>query len=247
MRSEATVVTRLTRGLLAALVMLLTACQVTVDADVRVREDGSGTLGLVVELDDELTEALAMDAGQVFASMEQLPDGWSSEVDETGQSVHLSAPFTSPAQLRERVDQLHAGLEEGEDPALIERLDLSVAEDGSTVLTGSAGFVPPSSTGLRGGPVTFEGEDLASLLAERGDEVLTVDLAVHFPGQVAESNADDAGGSTATWHLPLDGMREISATSNPPNPFTTLMVGGGVLLLGLAIGLGLTRTARRKA
>lgn len=240
--------TSLRAPLLALLLALVaSACQVSVGTEVAVEEDGSGRLSLRVALDEDLASNLSEDDVDVFAGVEELPDGWTSERDEAdgGQAVTVSADFADPEGLSRRVVQLQEGLDD-EDPLLLEGLDLAVAEDGSATLTGRAGFRPSSSTGLRGTGVGFDGEDLAALLDERGDEVLRVDLRVAMPGPVAETNADAVDGNVATWDLPVTELADVQVESDPPNVLGRWLLIGAAALLGLVLALLVLRLVRRR-
>lgn len=237
----------LTIVVLALVAVLATACQVRVGTDVSVADDGSGRIAVTVALDEDLVSSLTTDGFDPFAGLDELPDGWTVERTQPdgGEAVTVTADFADPAGLADRVAQLQEGLDD-EDPQLLDDLALAVAEDGSATLTGRAGFRPPSSTGMRGVGVRFDGEDLAALLAERGDEVLQVDLRVTMPGPVVDGNADEVDGGTATWHLPVTELVDIRVASDPPTDRTWWLVGGAVLV-GLVVGfvgLGLVRRRR---
>jgi hypothetical protein len=221
----------------ATLAVLATACQVAVGTDVTVAADGSGRLAITVALDEDLTRSLELDGLDVFASLDELPDDWTSERREVGGglTITLAAPFTNAGGLSARVAELRDGLD-ADDPLLIDRLDLQVAADGSATLTGRAGFSPPSSTGLEGAGVQFDGDALAALLAEHGDEVLRIDLRVAFPGSVTDTNADRVDGSVATWRLPVTEMQDVHASSQAPSGPQPWLLIAAVALLGLAIG-----------
>ena len=236
------------RGLVPVLcvALLATACQVRIGTDVRVAADGSGRLAVTVALDQDLAESLATDGFDPFAGLEQLPDGWQAERSEPdgGAAVTVGTDFADPAQLADRVAALQDGLD-AEDPVVLDDVRLTVAEDGSASFAARAGLRPPGSTGLDGGGVRFDGEDLATLLADRGDEVLRVDLRVSMPGAVTDSDADTVDGSTATWNLPVTELVEVQASSAPPTDRTWWIVGAAALV-GLALGWVLVGLVRRR-
>ncbi len=238
---------RVRSGLALAVVALVaSACQVRVGTDITVTEDGSGRMALTIALDEELTSSLAADGFDPFAGLEDLPEGW--EVERTdadgGQAATIAADFADPDELTARVAQLREGVGE-QDPSLLEDVELAVAEDGSATFRGRAGFRPPSSTGLDGVGVAFDGEDLQTMLAERGDEVMRVDLRVSMPGPVVDTDADEVDGRAATWNLPVTELVEVRAASEPPSDRTWWVVGGAAVL-GLVLGFVLVGLFRRR-
>lgn len=230
--------------LVGVLAVLLAGCQVSVAGDVTVSEDGSGRLQLLVAVDEELSASLAEDDIDPFAGLEELPDGWQVERDGE-RAVTVSADFASPEGLAQRVQQLQGGLD-GEDPMVLDHLDLTVEDDGAARLEGWAGFRPPSSTGLRGAGVSFDGDDLRALLEERGDEVLRVDLRVAMPGRVVDSNADEVDGSLATWHLPVTELAQVRVASEPPSLLQQWLPVAVGALVGLAVGVLVVRLVRSR-
>lgn len=235
------------RGLALALVAVAaSACQVRVGTDISVAEDGSGRMAVTIALDEELAGSLTADDFDPFAGLQDLPDGWSFERSDAdgGMTATVSTDFEDPAGLAARVSQLGDGVDD-EDPLLFDDVELAVAEDGSATFRGRAGFRPPSSTGLEGVGVAFDGDDLQAVLAERGDEVMRVDLRVSMPGPVVDSDADAVDGRTATWNLPVTELVEVRAASDPPADRTWWVVGGAVLL-GLVLGSLLVGVFRRR-
>ncbi len=232
-----------TAGVAVLLAVLSSACQVRVGTDVAVAPDGSGRLAVTVAIDEELADSLGADAIDPFAELTDLPDGW--EVSRDGeQQVTVGADFDDADGLAERVAQLQDGLDD-EDPAILEDAALEVDDQGRATFRARAGFRPPSSTGFDGAGVRFDGEDLADLLAQRGDEVMRVDLRVTLPGAIVEGNADAVDGRTATWQLPVTELVEVRAVGDPPTDRTWWLVGAGALV-GLALGwLGVALWRRR--
>ena len=218
-------------AVLLLLALVASACQVRVGADIAVGADGAGRLALTVALDEELAASLGADEVDPFAGLDALPDGWQVEREGT-REVTVSSAFEDAAGLGERVAELQDGLDD-EDPAVLADADLEVDDDGSAVFTALAGFRPPSSTGLEGAGVRFDGQDLAALLAERGDEVMRVDLRVTLPGPVVDGNADEVDGRTATWALPVTELVEVRAVGDPPADRAWWIVGAAVLVGGV--------------
>ena len=223
--------------------VLASACQVRVGTDVAVGRDGSGRLAVTVAIDDELATSLGADDIDPFGGLEDLPGGWEATREDERQ-VTVTADFDDPDGLATRVAQLQEGLDD-EDPIILEDASLEVDDDGRARFAARAGFRPPSSTGLRGAGVRFDGEDLAALLDERGDQVLRVDLRVTLPGPVVGGNADAVDGRTATWQLPVTELVEVRAVGDPPTDRTWWLVGAAALV-GLALGWVAVAVVRRR-
>lgn len=231
-----------------ATALVLSACQVRVATDVAVDAEGSGTLALTVALDQELWDSLTADGFDPFAGLAPLADsGWTSTVEpqDGGQRFELQTDFASPDDFAAKVAELHAGLD-AEDPRILADPVLTVTDDTAS-LRMQAGLVPPSSTGIEGAGIEFDGDDLAELLATRGDEVFRYDLRVTMPGPIDETNADETDGRTAVWSLAADGMREVAVESTVAGSNRTLIIAVAAGLLALAmvgITVGLVRRRR---
>lgn len=231
-----------------ATALVLSACQVRVATDVAVDAEGSGTLALTVALDQELWESLTADGFDPFAGLTPLAEsGWTSTVepDDGGQRFELQTEFASPDDFAAKVAELHAGLDT-EDPRILADPALTVSDDTAS-LRMRAGLVPPSSTGIEGVGVEFDGDDLAELLATRGDEVFRYDLRVTMPGPIDATNADETDGRTAIWNLPADGMREVAVESTIAGSNRTLVIAVAAGLLALAmVGTTVAVVRRRR-
>lgn len=227
--------------------LLLSACQVRLASDLGVNPDGSGTLTVTVAIDQELWESLTADDFDPFAGLTPLTEaGWTSEAeaDDGGQRLEIRTDFTSPADLAAKVAELHEGLDE-EDPRILADPVLEVDDDRAS-LSLRAGLVPPTSTGIEGDGIRFDGEDLAALLAERGDEVFRYDLRVTMPGPIESSDADEVDGRSATWHLPADGMRDVTVSSQVAAGRTLLVAGAAGLLAFALVGVTVVLVRRRR-
>lgn len=228
--------------LLGLLAVLLAGCQVRVATSVDVGADGSGRLELLVALDEELSTSLAADEVDPFAGIADLGEGWTVDREEVdgGDALRVRTSFASPAELTSRVEELNAGLDE-EDPAVLEDVSLTVAEDGRATFAARAGLRPPSSTGIEAAGLQPDGDALQRLLEERGDELVRTELRVTLPGPILEASGPADGGDeptvdgrTVTWDLPPTGLVEVSATGDVPSDRTlVLAVGAGVLAFAL--------------
>lgn len=230
--------------LLLAATLVLGGCRFDVTAEVAVEGDGSGRLAVVVVVDEEIASRLT-DHG-----VELAPPGVGAwQVDESSadgrREVRMTAAFADPDELGARVADLGAGLDD-EDPAMLDRVELAVAEDGSAELTAVAGLRLPSSTGVQAAGL-FDADDLAALAAA-GD--VTASLAVTFPGSVVDANADRVEGRTATWVLPVGDAITATATAGPPSPWDAgwvpAAVGIGALVLVVLVASAWLRRRRNR-
>lgn len=213
-------------GLAALLTLVLSGCRMHVDTRVEVTAAGSGTLALVIDLDDELFESLTATG---FDPTPEAVPGWEVErvATEDGEQVRVTTSFDDPGQLAERIVDLDEGLGD-DDPRLVESIDLVVGSDGTTSMEAVVGVRLPSSTGVEG-PGFAGADELAALVADPDN--FTATFTVALPGPVAEHNADIVRGATAVWQLPPGEAVNARVTSDPP-----ALVGGWVLT---AAGIGL--------
>ncbi len=231
--------------LLALAAVLASACQVRVTTDVRVDADGAGRLALVVGLDEELYAALATDDFDPFAGLDELPDGWQSAAHDDGRGIEIAVDFADGADLAARVAALSDGLGP-DDPRLLEDVDLRVAADGSATFGARAGFAPPTATGIVGGAMPFDGDDLAALLAAPDQDVLDVVLRIRFPGPVEEAPGAVVDGNVATWTLAPTGLVDVTARAAVPATGVPTPVLIGAMTLVAASALVVGRTVRRR-
>ena len=186
-------------GVALALLLALTGCRVDAEVDVVMREDGSGTVEVVVVLDEEAA-AEVPDLADDLRVEDLEATGWTvTGPEETGEGVEIRAerPFATAQQARQILRQI------GGPGGLLR--DLEVERDhtfGQTewsfdgVLDLSEGLASVSDSDLAellgGEPV---GRDAATLEEEFGQpvtEMLGVSVAVDLPGDepVARWSAD---------------------------------------------------------
>ncbi len=236
---------------LTGLVLVLSGCQLRVATDVVVDADGSGRVTMRILVDDELRDALTAAEVDLEAGLEEAAEGasWRAKAvsDDDGAGVELTTSFADPAELTARVEALTSGLSV-DDGALLRDVVLERSEDGGYVFRASAGIDPPAIVGSvptdPDAEVRFDGDDLATLLASSDGELARADLRVTFPTvPVAPDGTVET--TSVVWELPVDGLREVSATA-PPVPVamrTALSIAAAVA--GLLIG-GFSVRARRR-
>lgn len=222
------------------LAVVLSACRLDATADLVVAADGSGRLGLAVELDRDTADRLTA-GGLSLAPAE--PAGWTvdEQVTDDGHRVTMEATFDDPAALATLVDGLAAGLDD-QDPSLLARLDLDVAADGAARLDGTAGLRVPSSAGadVAGWPTADE------LVALARAEDVTATLRVSFPGDVTDSNASLVAGNTATWELPVGDQVDVRATATAPSVWASAWIAWAAAGVTILLVVALVAQWRRR-
>lgn len=240
---------------LALVALAVAGCQLRLATDIVVGAEGAGELELAAAADQELVDLMAAAGVDLRAGLEDVvtaaPD-WEVEDVPTDDGIELRfrTRFDDPAELTTLVEELHAGLDE-EDGALLRDVRLTVAEDGAVAISGQAGVILPTTTGVEGPDVVFDGDDLRRLLEERGDELIRADLRVTLPALPVAHDADEVDGRNLTWSLPVGEMRAFEARSEVPPPDPTPFVAAGVFvlaaLLAAASVIALRRRGRRRA
>lgn len=234
----------MSRGLvLVLLLVVLAGCQLRVATDVLVERDGGGRVELTLVVDDQLRDLLREAGEDPAGAVGPAAEGaaWTVEAveepDATG--VRLAADFDEPADLGDAVDALLAGLEP-DDGAVLRDVELSRDPDGGYRLELLAGIEPPAVVGTAPEDPSvprFDGDDLARLLAERGDEVARADLRVTFPTTpTVEVGSGTVEGSTVTVELPNDRLEQVVVVAPAPSG---LPLREAAAAAAVAAGLGL--------
>lgn len=247
MRTPRTLLTLLLTGC----VVVLSACQVRTATGIEVNADGSGRVEVLVALDEELTTDLAEAEIEPFEDLADDVAGWSvsRETIDGGMAVRVASAFASPADLTTVVDQLNAGLVEG-DPRVLDEVALSVAADGAATFSARAGLAPPTSTGVQAQGLAPDGDDLLALLSQPGQNLVRVEVRLTLPGDVLTAMAEDGvdepaiEGRTVVWELSPTGLVQIGATGAARTDRTVFYaIGAG--LVGLMLGIAAVVVRRR--
>lgn len=238
--------------LLAALAVVVAGCRLSFVVDLEVDPEGAGQLGLVASLDPAAVaelDALGVDpTAELDAVLAQLP-AWRlsrSVPDGGGLTVRLDRDLEDAGDAPAVLEDLVAGLTES-DPALVVDLDLEVAEEGATDLSGTAMLRPPATAGAvrDGEPVGPAGDELAALV----DDALDVAVVVTVPGTIRATDADRVEGATARWQVPVGQPRELTLRADPPSWLETWWPWLAAAAAGLAVlaaGVRATRSRRRR-
>jgi hypothetical protein len=238
------------------LAVLLAGCQFRLGTDIAIGPDGAGTLEVSIGLDAQL-RALLTDAGMdpregLEEAAAAAGEVWRVDVDELSEDggegllVRMRASFDDPAELEDHLRAITSQMDEDIDGQVLDRFRVGVDDSGVVTVDGVAGLVLPTVVGARGDGVAFDGDDLARLIEERGDELVRYDLRVTLPAPPVEHDADEVDGATLTWHLPVGETRSIAAVSDVPRPGTLRTV-AIVFVIAAAAGAAIVAIGRRRS
>jgi hypothetical protein len=187
---------------LAALVVLTSACRLETNVTINVAEDGSGTFITELGIDEEMQGLL-----ESFGGSEDLLAGLDlggitpAETRTEGDMTYFAASqaFTDIAQLR-------ALLDENQDQAAFEEFELDVNEDGALLVA-------------KTGPLsTQDGLDVDALPIDPTsltEDVFAANVFVTLPGKIVRHNADEVlPGDRLRWSISLTEPLNIEAESS---------------------------------
>lgn len=203
--------TRARVAVVVALTLLLTACRVDIRLQVDANDDGSGTIAVTVDLDNQ---AVTLVPGLVedLRVEDLVAGGWSIDgptpVNNGGVRVVLSYEFESPDEATRALQQINGPNGPLLNPVLKRTVD---GRDVGTTLDATMQFV--------GGVEAFSDPELSSLLgsapwsstvAKFGiDPMQSVSftLVARLPGEIRKSTGTEAEGGVV-WSAPLDGTSQ---------------------------------------
>lgn len=221
-------------AVVALLATLLAGCELAVTSELDVERDGSGTVGVVFDLDPAMLaelDAAGIDPTAELAAAVVATDGWQLQRESVDGGLRVTATHRADdteamtAALRE----LSAGLGP-DDPAVEVDLDLAVDAEGAAQLDGEAQLRAPAGPGVMGDP---DLPDAAAMAALTGEHV-TAQLTVTLPGRADSHDADQVDGRTLTWQLPVDEPVTVTARASAPSRWTSdlrLILGAAIVLL----------------
>ncbi len=227
-----------------AIALIASAC-VTAEIEIRVNDDGSGTVGVLFAFDRATLEAFA--EGEEIPDMTEdidtstLPEGAVVEsVDtETQVGVKVTVPFAAGADVGQTINDTFkaVGGEDGEfltgEEGLFETFVLR--QEGDLWVFDATTDTPPPS------------EDLAFATTMFGDAKMVVRIAL--PGEVTEQNADRVEEDGAlVWELPMvaSQSRTLSARSDVSEPGLNIaLITGIAIAVVVAGGIGFAALRRR--
>lgn len=218
---------------LAALVVLTSACRLETNLIMNVNDDGSGTLTTELGLDQEMQDALASfgGGGDDFLSGLEFGDATPTETRTEGDMTYYGATqdFAS-------IDELRDFLDSNQDQADFEEFRLEVDESGARLVARTGPL--DAQGGLDDGSLPFDPSTIT-------DDFFSANIFAKLPGNVTTHNADEvmADGSLR-WSISLTDPIDIQAESS--------FGGGGVpwVPIGIAavvvLGVGAFLVARNR-
>lgn len=238
----------------ALIVLLLSACQATVQVGIDAHGDGSGTITVTARLDAEAAASVPHLAQELRTS-DLVKAGWRVDGPKAapggGVVVSASKPFRNSAEAAAVVAELSGPSGPFHDLRIERRQSLFSTRTtfrGTVDLTcGLHCFADPQLQQDLGGADL--GLDPAKLQADAGvilNRLFTFEVAVRLPGSVQSSNAPAQAGNGAQWRPNLGDKAVLTATAHAWNTTHILLaVVLGLLALATAVVLPLASLRRR--
>ena len=251
--------TRVRVAVVLALTLVLSACRVDFRVQIDAADDGSGTIAITVDIDNQavvlvpgLVEDLRVD--------DLIASGWTIDgptpVNNGGVRVVLGYEFESPDEATRALRQINGPNGPLLDPVLKRTV---VERDVSTTLDATLQFV--------GGVEAFSDPELSSLIgaapwsstaAKLGiDPMQSVSftLVARLPGEIRKSTGTEAEGGVV-WSAPLDGTSQAVVLGTVDTKvdggvwktvatIVGVVLGVWLVLMGLLIGLVMFARRRR--
>jgi hypothetical protein len=217
---------------LAAVVVLTSACRLETNVSIDVNEDGSGTFTAEIGLDQEMRDALEGFGGSddLLSGLE-LGDGTPTETRTEGDMTYVSSTqsFADPAELQTVIDA-------NQEQASFEDFELEVTEDGARLVAKTGALVGEDGTGTDELPF-----DLGSL----SDDLFSASIFVKLPGTVKKENADEImSDGRLRWAISVTEPIDIEAeTSLGSNGLPWLPIGIAAVAI---LGVGAYAVTRKK-
>ncbi|MCH7789723.1 MAG: HAD hydrolase-like protein [Acidobacteria bacterium] len=236
-----------------AVALLVTSCRVDTTIDVVADEDGSGSVTVTVELDEEALEAVG-DPANTIKSADLTQAGWTVEepVIGDGATIVASKDFANPVQFTAIMTEISGSggplsefTMERKTPfarttwEMTGRIDLS---------NGLEAFGDEALADIVGSPIGWTTEDLEAELGVPAAEAFGFELRVTLDGSIGGNGSKTEDGAMSwTPRLGSDPV-EVKGTGNTDNTTALVWVGlglGALVALAVVLGTRLLRYMRR--
>jgi len=187
---------------LAALVVLTSACRLETNVTIDVAEDASGTFVTELGIDEEMQGLLESFGGSedLLAGLD-LGGATPVETRTEGDMTYYAASqsFTDITELRSLLD-------ENQDQAAFEQFELDVNEDGALLI---------AKTGPLSGQEGFDVDSLPIDPTTLTEDVFAANIFVKLPGKVTRHNANEVmSDGRLRWAVSLTDPLDIEAESS---------------------------------
>ena len=236
-----------------SLILLLGACNMTVQITTHVNGNGGGTLGLGITLDKELRDTLGQSNGQGLAAIEGLfsrlqDDGWSITRTEPsgGLDIRATRAFKDKQSFTTAMSELSTGSSGG--ASALGNYSLGFSSHGSFLKTKTdfSGRVDTSSLRQVIATVVTRGNQKeAQAFLDAAADNFQFEIRANLPGSVSVKSGDGTvTNGVAVWRPALGSVLNFSATSSAIKTSSLLLIGvPGLLVLA---GLGWFVIGRRQ-
>lgn len=245
------------RALLLLLVLaavLVSGCRMELDVNVDVREDGAGTVEVVVGLDADAITRIGGDLGAVLELDDLVDAGWTVDgpaLEEDGYTrLSVSRDFGTPEEAADVFGQIAA--EDGPFQDFRVTRERSFAEtrygfEGTVDFSGGLEALGDEGIAaeLDGEPIGQSVEEIEAQLGESLSRLLQVRVRARLPGSVS-SNATTKADNGAVWQVGFgEGTVDMEATGTERRWATLGLAGLGIVCLIALLVLLLVRLAGR--
>ena len=223
-----------------ALVLTSTACEIDVQLDTVVNDDGSGRFSLRFVIDKELVD-LARNAGEdpftALACPEELTKtGWrcGRSTEGGGLTISLDRSFRSHDEFNGAMAELERIAAEQEGPTA-QFFKLRIERDSGFLKsrTAVAGSVDLTATGVLGNASPESRQTLETIISQAASEFFTFRLTTDLPGSVSSTTGEPESvrGGKVKWRPRLGRTLSFRAESSAYNVGSLVVIGAPSLAL----------------
>lgn len=213
---------------LLAVVLVMSACKVSIQQFTVVNRDGSGTAVVSIGLDDELLTLLEGTEQDVSTFGDSFDERFEVSDFDDGEftGVRAEAAFETLEELESLLTAT---------PALGEAAErISLDRDGNLfVFDASLGNVADQI-----GEVAGAGDFIS---ASNFDDIFDIAISLDLPGESIQHNADEVTeNGVLVWHLTSQSDGELQASSEVPRSLLPILIAAGVVI-AVALGVAVRR------